>query len=222
MQPPSQYILEGLLAILREKQLTTSALAKQVGKSKREVKSILSGQTPLTVDDLSTITQALDIKDADLQRFMNVPISTQDLDDDEHESDDLVIEMTKTDDVEADENWVPNPVGVHSMQALKLGFALGCNLFFIANTQDLQDSGIPEAVLKQYGDKLPIRLDSEYFHHYRPEYFDDGLEIRLSFDAVYTCFFPWHVFEQVTFFVDDDEVEANAPVIKGPTLRIID
>lgn len=221
MQSPSQYILEGLLAILREKQLTTSALAKQVGKSKREVKSILSGQTPLTVDDLSTITQALDIKDADLQRFMNVPI-TQDLDDEEHESDALVMEMTKTDEVEPEENWVPNPVGVHSMQALKVGFALGCNLFFIANTRDLQDSGIPEAVLKQYGDKLPIRLDSEYFHHYRPEYFDDGLEIRLSFDAVYTCFFPWHVFEQVTFFVDDDEVEANDPVIKGPTLRIID
>jgi len=224
MQSPSQYILEGLLAILKEKQLTTSALAKQVGKSKREVKSILSGQSPLTVDDLSAITQALDISDSDLQRFMNVPVSIQEnhQSDVEDEQDSMGFGITDASDDEPDEDWTPNPVGVHSMQALKLGFALGCNLFFIANTKHLDSSGIPEAVLKQYGEKLPIRLDADYFHHYKPEYFEDGLEIRLSFDAVYTCFFPWHVFEQVTFFVDDEEVPSNDPVIKGPTLRIID
>ena len=113
-------------------------------------------------------------------------------------------------------------MGVHSEQALRLGFSLGCNLFFVVNTKHLQNSGVPEQTLKQFGDKLPIRLDADFFHHYRPEYFEEGLEIRLSFDAVYTCFFPWESFEQITFFVDDDAPTATEPSTSKPTLRIVD
>ena len=218
MQSPSQYIIEGLLSVLQAKQMSTGALAKQLGKTKKELKAILSGKVPLTVDDLSTIGNALNLQDSDLQQFMQrlEPTASS-----QPEKNPGKIELTDTPVSNDDSQWRPNPVGTHSMQVLKLGFALGCNLFFIANTEDLHDSGIPESVLKQYGAKLPIRLDSDFFHHYKPEYFDDGLEIRLSFDAVYTCFFPWHVFEQITFFVSDDEPE-QATSSKGPSLRIID
>lgn len=218
MQSPSQYILEGLLQALQAKQMSTGALAKQIGKSKKDIKAILSGQSPLTVDDLSAIGSALNLQDTDLQRFMQIPEEIEQM---QSSIENERIGLTETSTDNNDEIWMPNPVGTHSMQVLKLGFALGCNLFFVANTADLEDSGIPETVLNQYGDKLPIRLDSDFFHHYKPEYFDDGLEIRLSFDAVYTCFFPWHVFEQITFFVADDKAPANTPS-KGPTLRIVD
>lgn len=218
MQSPSQYILEGLLQALRAKQMSTGALAKQIGKSKKDIKAILSGQSPLTVDDLSAIGSALNLQDADLQRFMQIP---DDIEQIQLSNENEGISLTESSVAQNEENWTPNPLGTHSMQVLKLGFALGCNLFFVANTADLQDSGIPESVLKQYGDKLPIRLDADFFHHYKPEYFEDGLEIRLSFDAVYTCFFPWHVFEQITFFVADDKAP-EFPSSKGPTLRIVD
>lgn len=216
MQSPSQYIIEGLLSVLQAKQMSTGALAKQLGKTKKEIKSILSGNVPLTVDDLSAIGNALNLQDSDLQQFMQVPESPP-LSDDQNNV--VLADVSEPND---ETSWKPNPVDIHSMQVLKLGFALGCNLFFTANTKGLEDSGIPESVLKQYGATLPIRLDADFFHHYKPQYFDDGLEIRLSFDAVYTCFFPWHVFEQITFFVSDDEAPEQSSSSKGPTLRIID
>ncbi len=219
MQSPSQYIIEGLLSVLQAKQMSTGALAKQLGKTKKEIKSILSGTVPLTVDDLSAIGNALNLQDTDLQQFIQLPESTS------HPSSDNESEkigLTNVSEPSDETSWQPNPVGTHSMQVLKLGFALGCNLFFTVSTKDLEDSGVPESVLKQYGATLPIRLDADFFHHYRPEYFDDGVEIRLSFDAVYTCFFPWHVFEQITFFVSDDKPPEQSSPSKGPTLRIID
>ena len=52
MQSPSQYIIEGLLSVLQAKQMSTGALAKQLGKTKKEIK--LSCLTiPITVDGLS-------------------------------------------------------------------------------------------------------------------------------------------------------------------------
>lgn len=219
MSSPSQFIIQGILSILQEKNMTTGALAKAIGKNKKDIKNILSGKAPLTVDDLSLIGATLEISDQDLQQFMPIP---------EDSSAPETDPSTKVQPAQAfkinhddSEIWTPNPVGTHSEQALKLGFALGCNLFFVANTEHLQDSGIPEKVLKQFGDKIPIRLDSDFFHHYRPEYFEEGLEIRLSFDAVYTCFFPWHTLEQVTFFVQDDAPEPT-PTSSGPMLRIVE
>ena len=75
MQSPSQYIIEGLLSVLQAKQMSTGALAKQLGKTRKEIKSILSGNVPLTVDDLSAIGNALNLQDSDLQQFMQVPES---------------------------------------------------------------------------------------------------------------------------------------------------
>jgi len=219
MSSPSQFIIQGILSILQEKNMTTGALAKAIGKNKKEIKNILSGKAPLTVDDLSLIGATLEISDQDLQQFMPIPEESTSP---EIEAS-IEVQSVHSFKINQDdsERWTPNPVGTHSEQALKLGFALGCNLFFVANTEQLQDSGIPEKVLKQFGDKIPIRLDSDFFHHYRPEYFEEGLEIRLSFDAVYTCFFPWHTLEQVTFFVQDDAPEPT-PTNSGPMLRIVE
>ena len=70
MTSPSSYIIQGILAVLQEKQMSTGAVAKLMGRNKKEIKQILSGQLPLTVDDLSTFATKLEIQDADLQRFM--------------------------------------------------------------------------------------------------------------------------------------------------------
>ncbi len=243
MQAPSQYIVQGLLSVLQERNMTTSALAKATGKDKKDVKRILSGTLPLTVDDLSAFGAALKLTDADLQQFMPgaslssaATTASDQFDDTQEKVDESASdETTETsrpqlsiseakEDVAPEINWTPNPLGNHSEQALRLGFALGCNLFFVANTKTLSNSGIPDTVLKQYGEKIPIRLDADFFHHYRPEYFPEGLEIRLSFDAVYTCFFPWSSFEQITFFVEDAplEEESSEEPDGKPFLRIVD
>ncbi len=223
MTSPSSYIIQGILAVLQEKQMSTGAVAKLMGRNKKEIKQILSGQLPLTVDDLSTFATKLEIQDADLQRFMPQLDNVQTEALQQKVEDSQTLHLHDEDNpATSDHDWTPDPVGVHSEQALRLGFSLGCNLFFVVNTKHLQNSGVPEQTLKQFGDKLPIRLDADFFHHYRPEYFEEGLEIRLSFDAVYTCFFPWEAFEQITFFVDDDAPTATEPSTSKPTLRIVD
>lgn len=233
MQAPSQYIVQGLLSVLQERNMTTSALAKATGKDKKEIKKILSGTLPLTVDDLSAFGAALKLTDTDLQQFMpNATLATSTTTSTESDESDEATDShgpqlsitTNQEEAVSETNWTPNPVGNHSEQALRLGFALGCNLFFVANTKSLTNSGIPDTVIKQYGEKIPIRLDSDFFHHYRPEYLSTGLEIRLSFDAVYTCFFPWESFEQITFFVEDAPVEEESSEEPGgqPFLRIVD
>ena len=73
MSSPSQFIIQGILSILQEKNMTTGALAKAIGKNKKDIKNILSGKAPLTVDDLSAISSALNLQDTDLQRFMQIP-----------------------------------------------------------------------------------------------------------------------------------------------------
>ena len=216
MSSPSQAILEGILSLLKERNLTTSALAQSCGIPKRELKRILSGKSPLTVDQLSQIGSALQIEDQDLQHFLGVKPK---IDTESFESD-AVIQTVE----DEEEDWTPNSIGNHALQIFRTGFALGCDMFFVARSELLINCGIPETILKQYGDRLPIRLDSQFFLHYRPKYFDDGLEIRLSFDAVYTCFFPWHAFEQITFYVDEDEPseESEEEVSPNSHLKIVD
>ena len=215
MSSPSQAILEGILSLLKERKLTTSGLSQSCGIPKKELKRILSGKSPLTVDQLSQIGSALQIEDHDLQHFLGVP---QKIDTD------LIESKASIHTVDIEEDWTPNPVGNHASHIFRTGFALGCDMFFVAQSDLLGNCGIPEAILKQYGDRLPIRLDSTFFMHYLPKYFDDGLEIRLSFDAVYTCFFPWHAFEQITFYVDEEEPSEDSGPEDSSTsfLKIVD
>ena len=221
MRKPSQMILEGILSMMQSKGMTTQSLANALRISKKELKRILAGKSPLTVDLLSELGVILELQDSDLQQFMGASLSEE-----------INLEPQDTiglHTVEEEEDWSPNPVGNHPMQLIKLGFAIGCDMFLVMVTEHLEHSGIPEQVLRQFQDRLPIRLDSAFFHHYKPEFFDDYIEIRLSFDAVYTCYIPWHALEQVTFYVHEDEPSEvdeesseSGSGLSKPTLQIID
>ena len=221
MRKPSQLILEGILSVMQSKGMTTQSLANALHTSKKELKRILAGKSPLTVDLLSEMGAVLEIQDSDLQQFMGVSIP--------EETTPSVQTNIGLHTVEEEEDWSPDPIGNHPLQLIKLGFAIGCDMFLVMVTEHLEHSGIPEKVRKQFNDRLPIRLDSAFFQHYRPDFYDDHMEIRLSFDAVYTCYIPWHALEQVTFYVQEEEPSedseessesGNGPT--KPTLQIID
>lgn len=197
-QLPSTALLQLITTQLRAKNITTKALSQQTKLDKKVLKHVLSGEEPLTVDQFALISQAIELDVSSV-----VQLDTEMME--QNTSPTPTIAPTP------EKNWEPDPVGNHPMQLMQLGFALGCDFLFTANTRFLQNSGIPSAVLKKYQQNIPIRLDSAYFQYYRPQYHPESLEIRLSFDAVYTCYFPWHAIEQVTFFVDEEEPVAPPP-----------
>ena len=122
------------------------------------------------------------------------------------------------------QDWTPDPIGIQARQLLRLGFALGTDILFYAKTEDLLGRGIPNHILskEQFTSRIPIRLDAEYHQYIKPVYLDDGIEVRLSFDALYTCFFPWHSIIQVSFFVEEEPPQPdNEKENPAPFLRVV-
>ena len=198
MSNPSSQILDLLLDMMKKKNLNTASLSQKSGIDKKTLKRIFNDKEELTVNQLMKLSAALDLQETD---FLQIPESSDDT-------------MTSQDSAmlkssESSTDWTPNPMGIQAEQIIRLGFALGVDILFTAETKYLENSQVPESILKKFDPKMPIRLDAAYHHHYRPNYFDDGIEIRLSFDALYTCFFPWHSIDQVTCFVFEEEPESE-------------
>ena len=185
---------EPLVRLLREtaqtKAMNTAALADAVGISRNELKQVLSGAEALTVDLLVQLAEVLDLGAAELAAFgLEPPPET--------------IEMIKQVDthpagITADTVSAPDPFGNHTEQILKLGFALGCDMHIVLQTSALKDSGIPDSCIEQFPDLLPLKLDAAYHHHNDPRFLPTGVQLVLSFDALYTCILPWSAFAQVT------------------------
>lgn len=198
MSNPSSQILDLLLDMMKKKNLNTASLSQKSGIDKKTLKRIFNDKEELTVNQLMKLSAALDLQETD---FLQIPESSDDT-------------MTSQDSAmlkssESSTDWTPNPMGIQAEQIIRLGFALGVDILFTAETKYLENSQVPESILKKFDPKMPIRLDAAYHHHYRPNYFDDGIEIRLSFDALYTCFFPWNSIDQVTCFVFEEEPESE-------------
>jgi hypothetical protein len=109
----------------------------------------------------------------------------------------------------------PDALGNLPRQVLQLGFALGIDLFVLLDVRQLAGSNVPPAVLQRFPDTLPIKLEARYHAHNRPRYRDDTLEIVLSFDALYTCTFPWTAFREVRFLLPEEPLRV-APPTSGP------
>ena len=102
-------------------------------------------------------------------------------------------------------------------------------MLLVCKTEELGDSGIPPHIKAKF-DRLPIRLDAEYHRYNQPQYTKDYLQLRLSFDAIYTCVFPWKSIEQLTFFPeaelepeqnDDESSDEKPESISPPKLRLV-
>jgi len=207
---PSKAILTLILKVMQEQGLNTTALAKKTGLEKKALKRILSGQDILTVDQLMLISAAIQLQEQHLD-MLHFQFSTP-----SEDTEPSVVPL------QTEHDWTPNPIGVQARQLLRLGFALGTDILFYARTDALVGHGIPEHILstEQFQSRIPIRLDAAYHQYIKPLYLDDGIELRLSFDALYTCFFPWHSIIQVAFFVEeappqpDNEQDKSAPFLR--------
>ena len=184
-------------------------LSKRMTIERRELKKILSGRQDMSLRHFMQLGQILDID----------PYEFADIESKVKESPKISL-AAKDDDHGG--NWEPKPLGNHIQQLVQLGFALGCNMLLVCNAEQLGDSGVPPHIRQKF-DKMPIRLDAEFHRYNQPQYTEATLQLRLSFDAVYTCFFPWNSIEQLTFFPvhEDTEPPKEEPNSSPPKLRLV-
>ena len=218
---PSEPILQWFRETLKQRGLNTAALANMTGEKRSVVRNVLGGKDPLTVDQLVSWGQALDLKLEDMAR---VPLP--ELEDAPEVPKTPVLRAAAPE--ETDERFLIDPYGLHGEQAIKLAFALGVDFAFVARSAQLADSGVPDSVLKKFPDRLLIKLDAAYHLHNKPSYDEDGVTLVLSFDALYTCTIPWSAVFQVSYFIEPPdprprktEPEPEGAATKAPFLRLV-
>ena len=199
---PSEPLLLILRDFIRRRGLNTAEVALKLGIDRSALRRRLAGEEPLTVDDLMILGKLLDIQPEELA---GIPVAAEPI-----PTIGPRLALVDTQPVQEDE-WAPDPMGNLSMQALKYGFALGIDMFVIFDTAELEDSGVPHSVLSQFKERVPIDLPAKYHRHNRPQFEEEGFECVLSFDRLYTCFFPWTAFVQLQFKLPRDVPKAQAP-----------
>jgi len=208
---PSAPLLRLLRDMAKQRSLNTAALAKAAAVDRSELKQILSGQLPLTVDVFVCLANALDLGIAELGTLTSMEPT---------EAPTPLAPISHT-----ERAGLPSidPLGNHADQVLRLGFALGCDMLLVLQTEALNESGVPKTTLEKFPELLPIRLDAAFFSHNDPRFLPQGLVIKLSFDAVYTCTLPWNAFQNITMIPlgsgpqDTDDSKSN-----GPHLRLVE
>ncbi len=216
---PSEQLVRFIREKAQEKGLNTAALAAAVDMSRPELKHVLAGNAPLTVDLLVGLSAALDLGPEDLAAVgMSV---TDDVDPEANKSSALTPirkRQALTDLPTLD------PYGNHAEQILRLGFALGCDIHLVLHSERLEGTGVPDDTIEQFPDLMPIKLDAEYHHPNDPRFTPDGVQLVLSFDALYTAILPWEAFAQITLIPIEPELGdvPEPPSGQHPHLRLID
>lgn len=208
---PSEPLLLILRDFIRRRGLNTAEVALKLGIDRSALRRRLAGEEPLTVDDLMTLGKLLDLRPEELAGF---PMPAE-----APPSGSPRLALVDAGDAPAEDEWSPDPMGNLTMQALKYGFALGIDMFVIFDTAELEDSGVPPSVMDQFKERVPIDLPAKYHRHNRPKFEEDGFECVLSFDRLYTCFFPWTAFVQLQFKLPRDVPKAKAPPPPPPPGR---
>ncbi len=177
---------ENLLTLLRrlmqQRGVQVAALAEKTGIPRAHLRRVLAGSEPMLVDELVSVSTALDLQPQDL----GVPDAP---------------EITVAEPPPPDGPAVAlDPFGNHTEQLFRIGFALGCDFAFVARADALADSGVPAPVLaKSAGNKLVFTLDARYHPDNDPRYAPDGITLTLSFDRLIDCRFPYASVVQVLF-----------------------
>lgn len=200
MARPSDPLLRWLRKQLDAKSMNTAMVAAHLEKSRPEVRRVLSGAVPMMVDDLLQIASLLDLDPSAL----GVPGDVAELD----------AAMEESDSESDSAQWGNQP-----SYLFKMGFDLGCDFMFIADTAMLEGSGVPRDVLVRYqGKDIPIQLDAAYHRYNEPKYDEDSITITLSFDALYDCTFPWSAIKRFVFTPYLPEVDESSA---GTHLRLV-
>lgn len=207
----SAALLEWLRKTVADRGLAVGSLAAKSGIERKRLRRILGGSQVMNVDELMALTEALELTPDELG-MAHLP---------EEPAVEAVTERAPT---------RVDPWGNHPRQLMEVAFELGCDVMFLASTQALGKSGVPDSVLAQYdGGNLPIKLDAAYHKYNKPQYTDTTLTLTLSFDALYECTFPWSAIHQVVFFPvpmdpsteEEEEEDAPEPPTGRPTLRLV-
>lgn len=213
---PSEQLTRFIREAATKRGLNTAALANEAGVPRSELKQVLAGGSVLTVDMLVALAGVLDLGPEDLAALgmqeANATEPTKPLVA-------AVREPTGLTDLPT-----LDPYGNHAEQILRLGFALGCDIHVVLQTERLDDAGIPHSTLEQFPDLLPIKLDAAYHHHNDPRFLPDAVQLTLSFDALHTATIPWEAFEQITLIPIEPELSdvPEPPTSAGPHLRLVD
>jgi len=234
---------------MKRRGLNRAALAKRLGMDRRELRAVLAEREPLTVDQFFAMVEALELSPLELGVPADLAGLSLDLDDagaseapppepptepedprqDDEPSADGPPRLALAVEAEEPELMLVDPDGPQAAEMLRLGFALGIDITLGCATDEVRDSGVPESVLDSFPELLPIRLDAAFHHANRAEYLDEGLLLRLSFDRVRSCLFPWSAIRHVTLFpepplepeADDEPPPVDESPSGGATLRLV-
>lgn len=229
MSRPSDPLLRWLRQILKERSLSTPALAQQAGLERGRLRDLLAGQQPMTVDELLQISKVLSLSPADFGLAGEVDDAP-----DREEAAEASVQLHRLPPPVATAptaDAAMDPLGNHARQLFEVAFALQCDFLFLADTQHLAESGVPAPVLSRYRDReLPIKLDAAYHSYNNPRYDDTGVTLTLSFDALYDCRFPWTAVKQVVYYPAPPpappppapEKESPPPTKGKPFLRLVE
>lgn len=190
---PSEPLLIFLREAVRKKGFNTADLANRIGVERSRLKQCLAGTADLTVDELISLSKALELTPAELglagAELEDPPAATPPA---------------------ADEAG-PDPFGNLPRQVVELGVALGIDLFFVLDASQLGGSGVPKAVLAEYPDQFRLRMEARWFPQNKFRFLEDSLVCMLSFDALYECTLPWTAFRTVTFLLPIEQPAARKP-----------
>ena len=207
---PTEAMLKSLRDALAVKGLNSAALAKLIGEERKSLRRALGGQVPLTLETFIKVVNALGLAPEALPwKQASLPSEPP-------------LQSAQEDSIGLD------PFGIQGEQAFRLGFALGVDFLFVADTSLLQESGIPQSVLEQWPEEIVLKLDAAYHRHNAPHFSPEGVGLNLSFDTLYNCFLPWASIQKVVF-----HLEAPEPAVspepepqsesspRGPGLRLV-
>jgi len=186
MSRPSDPLLEMLRKVAKQKKMNTAALARAANVPRGRMKHILAGSEPMTVDELIMLSQVLELDPTG----MAAAEMEQQAEEEEVQARPGLRSLHRRESPE----FVIDPMGNHAQQILQVGFMLGVDIFLILDSTQLENSGIPQTVRGRYPERLPLTLDAAYHRHHQATYLPEGLQVRLSFDALYTCVLPWAAF----------------------------
>lgn len=194
------------------KGLNTASIATTLGVPRSELKHMLAGTEPLTVDLMIALAEVLELGPEDLTvlgvELPEVPTPLQTVQ--------SPVSITDLPPLDA--------YGNHTEQILRLGFALGCDMHILLHSEQLGESGIPEDTLTQFPDLVPIKLDAAFHHHNDPQFLPECIQITLSFDQLVTAVLPWNAFAQLTLIPLESELPEipEPPQRSGSHLRLIE
>ena len=216
MSTPGQQVVQHLRNACVEAGVSAAELASRTDIPTAQVQAMLDGIRAVTIDELAALASALDVELADLLPGREP---------EPYDIPDFVAPAFDRLTDEPDLEEVLDPGGNQGQQLFQVGFGLGCDFFFHALTSELAGSGIPSAVLGRYREGiLPIKLDAAYHRYNEPRYTTEGIHLKLSFDDVYDCFFPWSAIQRIIFspVAPEPEPEPEPERPKAPFLRLVE